>query len=385
MRYCFVNNFGNIDIAMKFLKILTLVIVPSVLIGSIGINRSKYLSSEEEMTEARFQLGRRLFYDPILSGNNKISCSSCHIQQFAFADTSRFSKGINDKALNRNTMSLVNLSWDTIFFWDGRIRVLEDQILIPITHPDEMAQDLNLLLKEIRSHKIYPQLFTKAFGNDRLDTNQIKYSLAHFVRSIVSANSPMDKMFSDPSMRVQNEHIANSMESDFDAMVNLFDKGLSSQFFYVQNAMQKVNKKKYSEKAIKAFVLCIQCHDKNFMGGPSGMKNNGLEINVADPGLGAITLNAKDSGLFKVPTLRNILYTAPYMHDGRFKTIDEVLEHYNSGIQNHPNLNPLLKENGGAIRLNLSESDKQEIIEFLSLITDDSLFINKRYSNPFVN
>ncbi len=284
-------------------------------------------------------------------------------------------------------MSLVNLAWNKNFFWDGRVHSIEDQIFFPVTNADEMAQDLNTLVNELNSHNKYPELFKQAFGKDRIDTTQIKYALAQFVRSIISMNSPMDRFFADPNMRVTNEHDGSgSAESDFDVMVTLLDKGLTSQELFVKNAMGKVNKKKvYSEKSLKAFVLCIQCHDKNFLGDKTSMKNDGLELENGDIGLGAITHLSEDSGLFKVPTLRNIFFTAPYMHDGRFKSIDEVLEHYNSGIQNHPNLDPLLKKDGEPLRLNLSKSEKEEIKEFLFLINDDSLFTNKKYSNPFQN
>ncbi len=356
-------------------------------IDPLVLNKNIPQPDYNKTSEKGFQLGRMLFYDPILSGNNKMSCSTCHKQEFAFTDTLRYNKGINGKTLKRNTMSLVNLAWNKNLFWDGRVHSIEEQIFFPITHPDEMAQDLNTLVKELNSHNKYPELFKKAFGKNEIDTTQIKYALAQFIRSIVSMDSPMDRVFADPKMRVIDEHKSSgSADSDFDVMVNLFDKGLTSQELFVKNAMGKANNKKvYSEKALKAFVLCIQCHDKNFMGDATSMKNDGLELKLKDVGLGAITDNSLDSGLFKVPTLRNIFHTAPYMHDGRFKTMDEVLEHYNSGIQNHPNLDPLLKNNGKPIRLSLSKIEKEELKEFLSLTTDDSLFNNKRYSNPFQN
>lgn len=335
----------------------------------------------------KIELGRMLFYDPILSKNNTIACASCHKQEFAFSDTARFSKGIFGKTISRNAMSLVNLKWQKRFFWDGRASSLEEQVLSPIVHPKEMGEDLERLVQKLSKHPKYPALFKKAFDLPKIDTNQISSALSSFLRSIISMNSPIDKIFEDPKNRTMDEHTNQSSEkSDLLVMKNLLENSLNSQTLFLKSALlQKKGKVDYSDRSMLVFVVCIQCHDKNFLGDPGLMKNNGLESVLKDKGLGAITHNKKDEGLFKVPTLRNIFKTPPYMHDGRFKTIDEVLDFYSTGIQDHPNLDPLLKESGKPIQFNLTKREKEEIKEFLLLAQDDSLFTSKKFSNPFLS
>ena len=350
--------------------------------------KHNYLGNpDSSQLSKQIELGRLLFYDPILSADNSISCSSCHKQEFAFSDTARFSKGIFGRTISRNSMSLVNLKWQNKFFWDGRVTTLEEQVLKPIVHPNEMGQDLESLILELNQNKRYAALFFEAFGKARIDSNQISTALASFIKIIVSMNSPMDKVFENPNNRAINEHVAeNGAESDLTVMKNLFEKSLTSQILFLKSALKQKNGKiEYSDRALSVFVICIQCHDKNFLGDSGLMKNSGLEKVSVDKGLGAISKLEKDEGLFKVPTFRNVLKTPPYMHDGRFKTIDEVLEHYSTGIQDHPNLDPLLKVNGEPVRFNLTISEKEEIIEFLRLAEDDSLFTNPKLSNPFLN
>ncbi len=350
--------------------------------------KHNYLGNpDSSQLSKQIELGRLLFYDPILSADNSISCSSCHKQEFAFSDTARFSKGIFGRTISRNSMSLVNLKWQNKFFWDGRVTTLEEQVLKPIVHPNEMGQDLESLILELNQNKRYAALFFEAFGKASIDSNQISTALASFIKIIVSMNSPMDKVFENPNNRAINEHVAeNGAESDLTVMKNLFEKSLTSQILFLKSALKQKNGKiEYSDRALSVFVICIQCHDKNFLGDSGLMKNSGLEKVSVDKGLGAISKLEKDEGLFKVPTFRNVLKTPPYMHDGRFKTIDEVLEHYSTGIQDHPNLDPLLKVNGEPVRFNLTISEKEEIIEFLRLAEDDSLFTNPKLSNPFLN
>jgi cytochrome c peroxidase len=350
--------------------------------------KHNYLGNpDSSQLSKKIELGRLLFYDPILSADNSISCSSCHKQEFAFSDTARYSKGILGRTISRNSMSLVNLKWQNKFFWDGRVTTLEEQVLKPIVHPNEMGQDLESLIVKLNQDKRYSALFFEAFGKSSIDSIQISTALASFIKIIVSMNSPMDKVFENPKNRAINEHGAeNGVESDLTVMKNLFEKSLTSQILFLKSALkQKNGKVEYSDKALSVFVICIQCHDKNFLGDSGLMKNSGLEKVSIDKGLGAISKLEKDEGLFKVPTFRNVLKTPPYMHDGRFKTIDEVLEHYSTGIQDHPNLDPLLKENGKPVRFNLTIREKEEIKEFLRLAEDDSLFTNPKLSNPFLN
>ena len=243
------------------------------------------------------------------------------------------------------------------------------------------------MIQKLSRHPHYPALFKQAFDMPRIDTNQIRFAIASFLRTLVSMNSPMDKVFENPQNRSINEHATqNSEKSDLLVMKNLFQNSLNNQTLFLKSSLeQKKGKVQYSDRSMLVFVVCIQCHDKNFLGDPGLMKNNGLESVLKDKGLGAITHNKKDEGLFKVPTLRNIFKTPPYMHDGRFKTIDEVLDFYSTGIQDHPNLDPLLKESGKPIQFNLTKREKEEIKEFLLLAQDDSLFTSKKFSNPFLS
>jgi cytochrome c peroxidase len=372
-------------------KISKAIILSFFLVGFLIVfvswrSHTTFLNPDTTLLGKQIALGRLLFYDPILSVDNSISCASCHKQEFAFSDTARFSKGVYGRTITRNSMSLINLKWQNKFFWDGRVTTLEEQVLKPIVHPNEMGQDLKSLVVELSQNKQYSGLFLDAFGKGTIDSTQISMALASFLRTIVSMNSPMDKVFEEPKNRTINEHVAtDGAQSDLAVMKNLFEKSLTSQILFLKSALKQKNGKfEYSDRALSVFVICIQCHDKNFLGDAGLMKNSGLEKVSIDKGLGAITKLAKDEGLFKVPTFRNVLKTPPYMHDGRFKTIDEVLEHYSTGIQDHPNLDPLLKEDGKPVRFNLTVSEKEEIKEFLRLAEDDSLFINPKFSNPFL-
>ena len=351
---------------------------------SIGDNR---LKMGELPTNAKvFELGRRLFYDPILSGNKQVSCSSCHIQEFAFSDTAKLSKGINGQTITRHSMPLANLKHNKFFFWDGRVKKLEDQVFIPIRHPKEMGGNLETIVNRLNADPVYKRLFHDAFGTDLVDTLQIKASLVCFIEALESKSSPMDRVFEDPKNRVIDEHRSgSSVQSDFEVMVNLFERSLNSKELFLMNAFKSSEKKiAYSERSLHVYTVCIQCHDKNFMGDEGQMKCNGLDSVSKDLGLGAITKNEKDIGKFKVPSFRNLFKTPPYMHDGRYKTIDEVIDHYSTGIENHPNLDPILKENGKPIRFNLTPQEKEELKGFL-LLTEDTAFIhNKAFSNPFL-
>lgn len=298
-------------------------------------------------------LGRHLFYDPILSIDSSISCASCHRQSNAFSDNSRFSKGINNNLTSRNSMPLFNLAWYPKMFWDGRANSIEEQIFHPIRHPKEMGLNWLEAEKRISSSPFYVEKFKKAFGNQKIDSFLIARSIAQFERILVSSNSKYDRV-----LRGQ-------------AYFN--DKELAG--FNHLNDQTKGN--------------CLHCHttDGNALGTTGKFSNNGLDTassytSFTDKGLGGNNNKLSDIGKFKIPSLRNLIYTAPYMHDGRFNTLDEVLDFYSEGINQSITVDSKIANahKGGQ---HLTDKEKQEIIAFLKTLSDDSFVKNKRFSNPF--
>lgn len=323
--------------------------------------------NDNPLTTESVALGRRLFYDPRLSGNNQISCATCHQQEFAFTDGLKASVGVSGKPLAFNSMSLANLMWGPQrFFWDGRSESLEDQALQPIQHPDEMAQSLDELMAELAADAVYVELFDAAYGE--MSANAISKALANFQRTLISANSRYDQYLrGEISLTAEEEKGRKLFMAHPDAKVSL--KGGN----------------------------CIDCHSQfvtsGFSTGIDGFSNNGLdgEDNLL-PGLSTVTGKPAHRGFFKTPSLRNIAVTAPYMHDGRFNSLEEVLDHYDEGIQDSSTLSPLiveadnqpLAERGkGEISLNLTEDEKNAIIAFLHTLTDSDFLSEKRLSNPF--
>lgn len=306
-------------------------------------------------TDAGATLGRVLFYDKRLSTNQTISCASCHQQSHGFSDPRAFSTGFNGGLTARNAMGLSHARWyqRKHFFWDERADTLEAQVLMPIQNSTEMGMTLEALTNRLATEPFYADLFTSAFGSPTVTSERISLALAQFVRSIVSVRSKYD-------MGVTNGF------QNFTAQENL---GRQIFFGQVGNA------------------TCAACHGTdNFVPGPA-LNNNGLEYPYVDHGVGAITGDPADDGKFKVPSLRNIELTAPYMHDGRFTNLEQVVEFYNSGVVNNPNLSPpLLNPPGqqpGPRRLNLTTDQKAALVAFLKTLTDTNLATDVKYSDPF--
>jgi cytochrome c peroxidase len=309
-------------------------------------------------TDAGATLGRVLFYDKRLSTNQTISCSSCHQRDHGFADPRKFSLGFNGGLTGRNAMGLSNGRWylRRHFFWDERANTLEDQVLQPIQNAVEMGMTLSALTNRLAAEPFYTNLFALAFGTPDITSDRISRTLAQFVRSIVSTRSKYDAGVPIGF-------------SNFTPQENL-----GRQIFFGQ-----VGK-----------ATCAACHGTdNFVPGPN-INNNGLEFPYVDKGLGGITGLAQDEGLFKVPSLRNIELTTPYMHDGRFATLEEVVEFYNSGVVNNPNLSPPLRvptpadaPPGAPRRLNLTADQKAALVAFLKTLTDPNLATDPKLSDPF--
>lgn len=304
-------------------------------------------------------LGRVLFYDKIVSINNSVSCASCHKQEFAFADNLALSKGFNNENTGRNSMPLINARYypNGRFFWDERANTLEAQVLMPIQDHKEMGMTLDTLVRRMQSKTHYPVLFKNAFGTEAITTERISFALAQFVRSMISTQSKFD------SGRVQIGPGANLGNTPYPNFSPLENQG-KQLFFGPAGA-------------------CGTCHGTETFTSP-GDRNNGIENPSVDRGKGAITGNAVQVGNFKVGSLKSIELTAPYMHDGRFATLEQVVEHYNSGIQPHPNLAPQLKNpDGTPKRLNLTATEKAALVAFMKTLTDRQLMTDEKFSNPF--
>ncbi|HET6277828.1 MAG TPA: cytochrome c peroxidase [Candidatus Polarisedimenticolia bacterium] len=322
---------------------------------------------DNPLTEEGVQLGRMLFYDPRLSGDDTVSCATCHRQHLSFTDGKARAVGVSGRPLAFSSMSLANLLWGPQhFFWNGRANSLEEQALMPIQNPDEMNQDPGELVKELSADDTYPELFRRAYG--RITPENIGKAIASFERTLISADSKYDKY-------LRGEVKLSSEE----------EKGRK---LFMAHPDVKVSLRGSN---------CIDCHSQFLTSGFNalydGFSNNGLEEESnLQPGLQEVTGKQSDRGKFKVPTLRNIALTAPYMHDGRFATLEEVLDHYNEGIRVSSTLSPLIVEADNLpadgvpteISLHLSEDEKRAIIVFLHTLTDEHFITAEAFSNPFV-
>ena len=309
-------------------------------------------------TDIGATLGRVLFYDKRLSTNQTIACASCHVQANGFSDPRQFSVGFNGGLTGRNSMGLANARWyqRKKFFWDERAATLEDQTLMPIQNSVEMGMTLTALTNRLAAEPFYTNLFAQTFGTPDVSSERISKALAQFVRSIVSTQSKYDA----------------GVPINFSNFTT--QENLGRQIFFGQGPSF-------------SHVTCAACHGSdNFVPGPN-INNNGLENPYVDKGVGALTGLPQDEGHFKVPSLRNIELTAPYMHDGRFTTLEQVVEFYDSGVVNHPNLSPPLKATGGAagtpLRLNLTPTQKAALVAFMKTLTDNSVTTDAKFSDPF--
>lgn len=314
------------------------------------------IPADNPLTREGVYLGRRLFYETQLSAGNKISCGSCHQQKLAFTDGKAFSTGVDSIRTDRSAMSLANLLWVRNFFWDGRAGSLEQQAVTPLTAPHEMGQSLEQSAEKLRHTKGYPALFRAAFGMDSLTGDQIVKALSQFERTLISANAPYDR------------YLEGKYQPDAATL----------------RGMQLFMSAPAPERNIRG-ANCGHCH-----GSPKLhmelFHNNGLDSLPPDAGREKLTGLAADRGRFRVPTLRNIALTAPYMHDGRFQTLEQVLDHYSEHIISSPSLSPVLRNTSNALggnSLQLSNSEKKDIIAFLHLLTDSTFISNPQFSNPF--
>lgn len=301
-----------------------------------------YHFSTNAVTKDCFELGRKLFYDPILSANNTISCGSCHIQTSAFTHHGHsVSHGIFDRMGTRNSPPIMNLAWNTSFMWDGGIFDLDLQAIAPITNHVEMDETMANVLNELRNSSQYPALFKKAYGTDEITTSNFLKALSQFMVMCVSSNSKYDSV-----MRNEGE---KSFTPDEQQGYTIFKQ------------------------------KCSTCH-KEPLFTDNSFRNNGISISsVNDEGRYLITQSDADKYKFKVPSLRNLTYTAPYMHDGRFFTVEAVLDHYASQVQQTPNLDPVFQQ-GTQLGIPLTAVEKQQLIAFLQTLNDKTFVTDKRFS-----
>jgi len=291
--------------------------------------------TDNELTEARAQLGKRLFFDTRLSRTGQVACGTCHRQEHAFADPSPVSEGVDGLTGTRNAPSIANLAWGQSFFWDGRSPTLEDQAGRPIQDSHEMDAALEDVVARLREDTAYTDAFLAAYGTEPNELS-LRQALASFVRTLVSGSSPYDRF-------VRGDE------------ASLSEAALRGKQLF------------FGEKGD-----CFHCHAPGMLTN-EGFFNNGTFEEGGDIGREAVTGRVGDRGKFKVPGLRNVAVTGPYMHDGSIRTLADVIEHYARGGRGHPTTDPQIRP------LRLSEGDKQDLLAFLHSLTDDTFLKDARF------
>ncbi len=314
------------------------------------------LPGDNQLTQQSVKLGRMLFYEPMLSNDGSQTCASCHMQSTAFSDTNRFSIGVEGLPGNRQAMGVFNMAWNTNeFFWDGRAHLLRHQALLPIQDPLEMNETLSNVVQKLSDSQMYRDQFIRAFGDDQVSPNRISLALEQFMLTIVSGRSKYDQYLAGTAELTESE--LRGLEL-FMTEYNPFFPELSG-------------------------ADCQHCH-----GGPNfendQYMNNGLDedADFTDLGREGVTKNPADRAKFKVTSLRNVELTPPYMHDGRFATLEEVVDHYNEGIKTSTTVDPALlaTQNSG---LMLTDQDKTDLVNFLKTLTDHEMTTDSEFSDPF--
>ncbi len=319
------------------------------------------LPSDNPFTVEGMYLGRMLFYDPMLSFDSSISCGSCHRQENAFTETKRLSTGIYGLQANRNSSSLYNLAYSKKFFWDARQSTLRELVFEPIQAHNEMAMTLPLLAKKLGRTQRYIEYFDKAFGS-KPNVFDMSKALEQFLLTLVSKDSRFNAFFPGKFSLLNDSEKRGALLFnglvDFDAVTGL-----------------------------TTGADCFHCHGGGLaqQNNPDmgGIANNGLDGNFPDKGYGAITGNPADRGLFKTPSLLNIEVTGPYMHDGRFATLDDVINHYSDNVNYlSPTISPMMAAHGNK-QLKLTAQQKADLKAFLLTMTDTAFLANPAYANPF--
>lgn len=300
---------------------------------------------DNPLTNEGIAFGRKLFYENALSDDLSLNCGSCHKQANAFADPSPFSEGTDGSLGTRNAMSLVNLAWGDRMFWDGRVQGLEAQAHDPVTNPVEMNNSWPVVEGRLNASSEYPLMCNAAFGTEQVDSTLVTKAIAQFLRSITSFDSPFDRYWFGGDSSAMPEEARNGL--------------------YLFTHQGK----------------CSGCHAPGLFT-DNAFRNNGLDVSPVDPGFGVTTGLPADFGKFKVPTLRNIAVTGPYMHDSRFSTLEDVLGHYNGGVHMaSPNVD-LLMDFWGMNPTPFSPDEIIDLTAFLNALTDQTLLTNPDLAEP---
>ena len=327
-----------------------------------------FIPPDNPMTVEGVALGRYLFYEERLSGDNTMSCSSCHAPAYAFTDEGNaVSTGIDGISGTRSSMALINLGWGQSFFWDGRAATLENQILRPVRDPIEMHETWPNAMNELQGDSAYPGLFNAAFGTSTIDSLLSAKAIAQFLRTMISGNSPWDKFRRGEGgipIDAQEGYTLFKIEGGPLGLPIILPAGDT-----VWGA---------------GGADCFHCHlEASGLFTDEQFHNNALDPEpFADLGRGAITGDPFDNGKFKVPTLRNIMLTAPYMHDGRFATIEDVLDHYNDGGHPSTTVDPFMKFTDPELTLELDATKRTQINAFLNSLTDMEFVENPAFGDP---
>jgi cytochrome c peroxidase len=313
------------------------------------------LPADNPLTEEGVYLGRMLFYDPILSFDSTISCASCHFQEHAFADPATVSTGIFGLKTGRNAPALYNMAYSRVFFWDARQRTLREQVFEPIQAHNEMAMTLPVLDAKLKKSALYKTWFKKAFGSEP-NVFDLTLAMEQFMLTLVSKDAKFNKFF----------------PGNFNVLTEEEKRGAFLFNNFVENGGAD----------------CSHCHGGALVqqNNPNsgGIANNGLDMVFADKGFGAISGKALDMGTFKTPSLLNIAVTGPYMHDGRFSTLEEVIDHYSDSVLfNSPTLHPIMKKHQPDGQRRLTPQQKSDLKAFLLTMTDTVFMNNPAYKNPF--
>jgi cytochrome c peroxidase len=314
------------------------------------------LPADNPLTVQGVQLGRMLFYEKMLSKDGSQACADCHRQLDGFSDTTRFSIGVEMMPGKRQAMPVFNMAWHSNeFFWDGRAHLLRDQALKPIQDPLEMNETLENVVAKLSDTETYRDQFTRAFGSDEITSEKMALAMEQFMLSIVSYDAKYDRYLAGVVELTESEERGRLLfETEYNP------------FFPDQSGAD-----------------CAHCHGgANFEN--DQYMNNGLDTDaeIADMGRETVTEDPADRAKFKVPSLRNVAVTPPYMHDGRFQTLEQVVNHYNEGIRESATTDVTLlntKDTG----LFLTDQDKEDLINFLKTLTDDTFLNNEEYKSPF--
>ncbi|RYY52418.1 MAG: c-type cytochrome [Chitinophagaceae bacterium] len=334
----------NSKIWMTILSLFTLVACSKEVLERFGgflqpanFPAPVYRFRDNKISQAGFELGRKLFYEPRFSRNNTVSCGSCHIQSAAFTQHGHeVSHGIDDRLGRRNSPPIMNLAWMNTFMWDGGVFDLDLQPIVPITAHEEMDETIENALAKLRTLPAYAAMYKKAFGDTAINTTRTMKALSQFMLLCISSNSKYDSV-----QRNQGPRFSDAEQRGY--------------IFFQAN--------------------CTACHREPLITDYS-FRNNGIATGINnDQGRYEVTLNETDRYKFKVPSLRNLSHTAPYMHDGRFITLDAVLDHYRSGIRQTPNLDPLLA-NGIA----MTDAQKADLLQFLNTLNDPTFLRDSKLS-----